>query len=403
MKILQINSVCGIGSTGRIATDIDAKLRENNIEGYIAYGRDTSIYSDHILKIGTKIDYYIHGGLSRLFDTHALWGSRRATKQFIKRLKDINPDVIHLHNLHGYYLNLPILFKYLRETGKPVVMTLHDCWAFTGHCSHFSYVQCDKWKKECSNCPQKKAYPASSFLDNSYRNYNIKKRLFLSLKNMVIVTPSQWLANLVQQSFLSKYPVKVIHNGVDTKLFKPVDSGMVRNKYSLRDKFVILGVASTWGQRKGLKYFIELSKIIDDKCVILLVGLNDQQIAELPQNIIGIKRTANINELAQLYSAADVFINPTLEDNFPTVNLEALACGTPVITFKTGGSPEAIVDGCGYVAEVGSINTIKKYLNQVRKDGKAFYTEQCIKRVKDRFDKNDCFEDYIELFKQLVK
>jgi putative colanic acid biosynthesis glycosyltransferase len=298
MKVLQINSVCGLGSTGRIATDIDATLRENRIESYIAYGRETSINNDHILRIGSKLDYYIHGGLTRLFDTHALLGSRAATKRFIEQVKNIDPDVIHLHNIHGYYLNIRIFFDYLITSGKPVVWTLHDCWSFTGHCAHFSYVKCDKWKEGCSNCPQKSMYPTSVLFDNSRKNYQMKKKLFTSIKNMTIVTPSQWLADLVKQTFLSKYPVKVINNGIDTNVFKPIDSMAIRQKYGLIDKFIALGVASTWGQRKGLNHFIELSEMIDSNCVIVLVGLNDQQIAELPHNIIGIKRTSNMRELA---------------------------------------------------------------------------------------------------------
>jgi putative colanic acid biosynthesis glycosyltransferase len=403
MKVLQINSVCGIGSTGRIATDIDSKLRENNIESYIAYGRETSIDNDHVLKIGTKLDYYVHGGLTRIFDTHALWGSRRATIQFIKRLKDINPDVIHLHNLHGYFINIKILFNYLKETGKPVVWTLHDCWSFTGHCAHFSYAKCDKWKTGCNKCLQKGSYPASAFLDNSRRNYDIKKRLFTSLENMTIVTPSQWLADLVKQSFLAKYPVRVIHNGIDTNVFKPANGDVVRKKYGLMNKFIILGVANIWDDRKGLRHFIKLSQMVDADCVILLVGLNDQQITELPQNTIGIKRTASVTELVDIYSAADVFINPTLEDNFPTVNLEALACGTPLVTFNTGGSPESLDHGCGYIVEIGNLDDINMYISQIKNEGKALYSERCVKRVKDHFDKKDRFKEYVELYQRLGK
>ena len=402
MKVLQINSVCGVGSTGRIATDIASKLRENNIESYIAYGRKTSIDNDHTLRIGTKLDYYLHAGLTRLFDTHTLLGSRKATNNFIEQIKKIDPDVIHLHNIHGYYINVKILFDYLKKSGKPVVWTLHDCWSFTGHCAHFSYTQCDKWMDECHKCPQKESYPASVFLDNSKRNYHIKRELFTSLENMTIVIPSHWLADLVEQSFLSRYPVKIINNGIDTDVFKPVAGESVLEKYKIGHKFIILGVASTWGQRKGLKYFLKLSEIIDDDCVIVLVGLNNKQMAELPPNIIGIKRTSNINELTQIYSIADVFVNPTLEDNFPAVNLEALACGTPVITFNTGGSPEAVDANCGYVVEKGSIFEIKKYIDIAKSHGKNYYSEKCVKRVKDNFDKNDRFDEYIELYKRLT-
>jgi glycosyltransferase involved in cell wall biosynthesis len=401
MKVLQISSVCGLGSTGRIATDIAATLRENKIESYIAYGRETSINNDHILRIGTKLDYYMHGGLTRLFDTHALLGSSAATRRFIEQVKKIDPDVIHLHNIHGYYLNIKILFDYLKTSGKPVVWTLHDCWSFTGHCAHFSYAQCDRWIRGCHDCPQRKSYPASAFIDNSKRNYLVKKELFTSLENMTIVTPSQWLADLVAQSFLAKFPVRIIHNGIDTDVFKPVASQLVRDKFKLGDKFIILGVASIWGQRKGLNHFMELSKMIDDDCVIVLVGLNEKQMAGLPPNIIGIKRTANINELAQIYSAADVFVNPSVEETFGLVTAEALACGTPAIVFDSTPGEEIVVDGCGYVAEISNIDAMREFIDQVRRDGKAAYSEQCVKRI-NNFDKRYRFEDYIELYERLL-
>lgn len=401
MKVLQINSVCGLGSTGRIATDIASKLIDNSIESYIAYGRDTSIDNDHTLRIGSKLDYYVHGGLTRLFDTHALLGSRRATNRFIKQIKNMDPDVIHLHNLHGYYINIKVLFEYLKETRKPVVWTLHDCWSFTGHCAYFSYAQCEKWMDECHRCPQKKAYPASAFLDNSQRNYNIKKDLFTSLENMTIVTPSQWLADLVGKSFLSKYPIKVINNGIDIDVFKPIAGENVRGKYKLEDRFIILGVASIWDKRKGLSYFIELSKLVDDNCVIVMVGLDGKQISDLPLNIIGIKRTSDINELAQIYSAADVFVNPSVEETFGLVTAEALACGTPAIVFDSTPGVEIVVSGCGYVAEIGNLYDVKKFIDTVRSNGKDSYSEKCVRRARDNFQKNDRFYEYIKLYNEV--
>ena len=401
MKVMQINSVCGIGSTGRIATDLHQVVSEQGHESYIAYGRETSLEDDHVIKIGSKFDYYVHGGLTRIFDNHALLGSRRATVKFIEQLKKINPDVIHLHNLHGYYINIEKLFDYLKECGKPVVWTLHDCWSFTGHCAHFSFIKCDKWQNGCHNCPQKTSYPTSYFIDSSARSYQMKKELFTSLGNMTIVTPSQWLADLVEHSFLAKYPVRVIHNGIDTNVFKPVDGKYIRKKLGLKDKFIILGVASMWDQRKGLHYFIELSKMIDDDCAIVLVGLTDQQISNLPGNIIGVKRTSNINELAQIYSAADVFVNPSVEETFGLVTAEALACGTPAIVFDSTPGVEIVAVGCGYVAKIGDIDDIKRCLNQIRSNGKAFYSDHSVKRVKDYFDKEDRFDEYIGLYKLL--
>ena len=267
------------------------------------------------------------------------FASKHATKKLLKFLDKINPDIVHLHNIHGYYLNIELLFNYLKEKQIRVIWTLHDCWSFTGQCAFFDYVGCDKWQTECKNCPMLSEYP-KSFVDSSKWNYQKKKELFTGL-NITLVTPSKWLASLVKNSYLKVYDVKVINNGIDLNVFKPTPSNF-REKYCLKDKKMILGVAGVWDRRKGLNDFIELSKLLDDNYVIVLVGLNDKQLDLLPHNIIGIKRTENQQELAGLYTTADVFFNPTYEDNYPTVNLESLACGTPVITYDTGGSPEFV-------------------------------------------------------------
>ena len=335
MKVLQINSVCGVGSTGRIATDIHSMLTNQGHKSYIAFGRNLPENCNNTIRIGTKYDNYSHIALTRVSDKHG-FGSKKATNEFIKEVEKLDPDIIHLHNIHGYYINIEILFEYLKKADKPVIWTLHDCWSFTGHCSHFDYVGCDKWKTGCFNCPEKKSYPASIVFDNSKSNYLMKKELFAGVKNMTIVTPSKWLAELVQKSFLGEYPIKVINNGIDLDVFKPTKSNF-RKEHNLENKFIILGVASGWSQRKGFHHFIELSKKIKKDEKIIIVGLTEKQKKSLPHNIIGITRTNNIKELAEIYSVADIYVNLTLEDNFPTTNLEALACGTPVITFDTGG------------------------------------------------------------------
>ncbi|TEB08218.1 putative glycosyltransferase EpsF [Pelotomaculum schinkii] len=393
MKVLQINSVCGVGSTGRIVTDIHSILKSNNIESYIAYGRETSVVGDHIIKIGTKPDYFIHGGLTRIFDTHALWGSARATREFIKKVKEIDPDVIHLHNLHGYYINIKILFDYLKESGKPVVWTLHDCWSFTGHCAYFSYVQCDKWKWGCNDCPQKRGYPGSLIFDRSKQNFDSKRELFTSLSNMTIVTPSNWLANLIQESYLNKYPVKVIPNGIDLNVFKPTESDF-RKTNCLQDKFIILGVANGWGKRKGYQYFLELADILDDSFRIVLVGLTKKQKERLPKNIVGITKIIKVKELAKIYSAADVFINPTLEDNFPTTNLESLACGTPLITFNTGGGIESIDECCGIVVDKREVTSLFDAIKQINYN---YSTNFCLERAK-LFDRSKMLSRYQDIY-----
>ena len=401
MKVMQINSVCGIGSTGRIATDIHNILMDQGHESYIAYGRDLPKNCENVIRIGTEIDNYTHVAKTRLFDKHG-FGSIKATKEFINKVKDIDPDIIHLHNIHGYYINIEILFDYLKEANKPVVWTLHDCWSFTGHCAYFDYVGCDKWKTGCYSCPEKKAYPSSLIFDNSKNNYINKKEIFTGVKNLTIVTPSQWLANLVQESFLNEYPVKVINNGIDLNVFKPIESRF-REKYNLQDNFIILGVASTWNRRKGLKYFEEMSEVLEKDERIVLVGLSEKQLKELPNSIIGISRTNNVEELVEIYSSADVFVNPTLEDNFPTTNLEALACGTPVITFDTGGSPECVDTNTGIVVEEKSANKLIEDIRNIKSNLKSSYSNHCIMKAKSHYDKNERFMDYINVYETMVE
>ena len=340
MKVLQINTVCGVGSVGRIVRQIHEALQEKGHESYIAYGRKP-LGCDGAIRIGEDLDVYFHVFLTRVFDLHG-FGSKKATKKFLKIVEEINPDIIHLHNIHGYYLNIEVLFDFLKSFDKPVVWTLHDCWAFTGHCSYFTYAKCERWKTGCYSCPEKKSYPRSVIFDNSKSNYARKKKAFTGAKNMTLVTPSQWLAGLVKESFLRDYPVQVIPNGIDTEVFKPTPSDF-KKRYGLDGKFLILGVANVWGKRKGFDYFLDLSKYLSDDEIIVLVGLSDERIKNLPNNIIGIKRTNSAKELAEIYTAADVFFNPTLEDNYPTVNLEAQACGTYVITFDSGGAKETII------------------------------------------------------------
>ncbi len=353
MKVLQINSVAGRGSTGRIVYDLAKAIEANGGQCLVGYGRGTAPSDLKAVRIGNDFDVYWHVVMTRLFDAHG-FASKRATKSFLREVEKFEPDVIHLHNIHGYYINIKLLFDWLRESNKRVIWTLHDCWAFTGHCAYFTYAMCEKWRTACEGCPQKSKYPKSIFLDGSKRNYLKKKEIFTSLEKLTIVTPSQWLADIVKQSFLAKYEVKVIRNGIDTNIFYPRDRMIFRKKYGLEDKFIILGVANVWDERKGLKYFLALSRIVDSDTVIVLVGLNKKQLRNLPKNIIGITRTNNVDELAEIYSAADVFFNPTLEDNFPTVNLEAQACGTPVVAFDSGGTRETVLNS-GVVIERGNI------------------------------------------------
>lgn len=397
MKVLQINSVCGLGSTGRIAADIDNMLSNLGHNSYIAYGRGLPINCNHPIKIGSKYDNYKHVALTRVLDMHG-YGSKKATMEFTKEIEKIDPDIIHLHNIHGYYINIEVLFNFLKRANKPVIWTLHDCWSFTGHCSHFDYIGCDKWKTNCNNCPQKKEYPKSYFMDNSENNYLSKKRIFTGVKNLTIITPSKWLANKVKGSFLGDYPVRVINNGINLDVFRPRKSNF-REINNLVGKFVILGVANIWGRKKGLNHFLELSGRLKENEVIVLVGLTKKQKKMLPENILGLLKTTNIDELAEIYSAADVFVNPTLEDTFPTTNLEAKACGVPVITFNTGGSVESVDTSYDSIVEKNNFNELYTAISNYKDKMRSSINFERIKQ----FDKNERYREYIDYYTDLTK
>ena len=402
MIVLQINVAVNTTSTGKITERIGLVVQANGYKSVIAYGRKSPNSTSETIKIGTELDIKLHGLKTRLFDKHA-FGSTTATKKLVAQIKQLNPDVIHLHNLHGYYININILFQYLKKANKPVVWTLHDCWPFTGHCSYFSFVQCDKWKTQCHHCPLCKRYPESFFIDNSFSNFNIKKELFNGLQNMVLVTPSHWLKNLLHQSFLQTYPVKVIHNGIDLSTFLPVQNEALKNKIGAQHKHIILGVASIWDRRKGLNDFLKLAAILNSTEVIVLVGLPIEIIKTLPANIIGIKRTESMDELVALYSMATVFINPTWVDNFPTTNIEALATGTPVITYNTGGSIEAIDDTTGFVVAQGDIEGLKNCIEKIKLVGKHFYTTHCRQRAEALFNEKERFTEYYQLYSTVIQ
>ena len=319
-KILSINST-NRGSTGRIMTQITNLAREAGFDAYMAYGRGDEPSDEKLKKIGRKVDIYWHGLVTRLAGKHG-FSSTRATKGFLKEVDRLRPDLIHLHNIHGYYLNIVLLFNYIREKEVPVVWTLHDCWAFTGHCAHFDYVGCNKWKTGCYECPQLHTYPRSLFVDHSEQSYRKKKELFENVENMILVTPSKWLKDLVGESFLRRYQTSVINNGVDTEVFSP--KACKKSSFGIsEDKFIILGVAAQFTARKGLKYFLEIADKLDESSVIFLIGLNKKQLRSLPKNIIGIERTENIEKLVEAYSIVDVFIISTLEDNLLTTGLTA--------------------------------------------------------------------------------
>lgn len=361
-RILFINSVCN-GSTGTICKNLYKAAVEAGHECCIAYGRGEAPRGFNTIKIGNKLDFYLHVLKARLFDASG-FGSKRATKEFIKNIDEFKPDIIHLHNIHGYYVNVEILFKYLKEHPEiKKVWTLHDCWTFTGHCVHYTYVKCDKWKYSCNDkCPNKNDYPKALF-SRIKSNFNKKKQIFNGVKNMVLVTPSKWLKAEVEKSFLKKYHIEVINNGVDTNIFKSVKS-TIKRVYGIENKKIILGVASVWDKRKGLDLFIDLSRQLDNDYQIVLIGLNKKQIKKLPSKIIGISRTESAEELAKWYSVAHVYFNASIEETFGMTTVEAISCGTPVIAFNKTALPE-IVDKNGILIKENDLGELKNIISKI--------------------------------------
>lgn len=393
MKVFQINTVYNSGSTGRIVADLKHMLEKQGDTCFVAYGRGSSPEADTEC-VSNKIDLYHHALMTRLTDKTGFY-SYKATEKLIQRIREFSPDIIHLHNLHGYYVNIEKLFYFLKEYNKPVIWTLHDCWAFTGHCFHFDSVGCQKWKDGCFGCVHTKDYPAA-IVDNSVWNYEQKKNLFTLLDNMHIVTPSLWLSRMVEQSFLGKYDLTVINNGIDCEIFK-AQNGNIRKKYHLENKKIVLGVANVWSEGKGLGDFITLSEKLSDRYVIVLVGLNEKQIKNLPDHIIGIGRTENIAELVNFYSEADVYFNASVEETMGLTTVEALACGTPVVTFDRTAVPEFVPQEDGIVVLNHDLDRVKEAIEILvnRKDkvnGEKYAA---------MYDKNKKYKQYLGLYETL--
>jgi putative colanic acid biosynthesis glycosyltransferase len=403
MKILQINTTYNSGSTGRIASQIGEKISILNGKSYIAYGRGKAIskYSK-LFKIGSKIDFYLHVLVTRFFDLHG-FASRLKTKKLIKYIDTIDIDIVHLHNIHGYYLNLSILFNYLKKRNLPVVWTLHDCWTFTGHCAHYMFLNCRKWEHYCNRCPQLNSYPSSVFWDNSKNNFFEKKKLFTSLPNLTLVPVSKWLETELNKSFFINSNIKQIYNGVDLNCFDP--NRKIENYISmekLKNKKLILGVANVWTEKKGYSDFLSLSKILPHDYQIVLIGVNKRQLNSLNKNIIGIMKTECLEELVWWYTNALVLFNPTYEDTYPTVNLESIACGTPVITYRTGGSPESLSDGTGFVIDKGELNFVLNCIEVLASQDRLQIGKKCRDYAIANFNNSDSIEKYIQLYKKLI-
>ena len=392
-KLLIVNITCNQGSTGKISEQVGVMMKKRGWDVYYAHGARRVNHSKlKTIPFSSVKGEYLHALKSLLLDDDGL-GSTRATKELVEQIKEIRPDVIQLHNLHGYYLNYKVLFEYLHTTNIPVVMTLHDCWSFTGHCVHFVTAGCDKWKRGCSNCPIYNQAPKKSLIDRSARNYQLKKNLIASYKHLSIVPVSEWLGGLVEQSIYKVHPIHVIQNGIDLSIFMPQKKN--------QGKFRILGVANPWSKDKGLYDVYKLREILPlEDYDITLVGLSEKQVGELPAGINGIVRTSNQQELAELYAQSNVLINPTYADTFPTINLEALACGTPVITYRTGGSPEAIDEKTGVIVDQGNVVALANAIMQMKDN--PLSSADCRKRAEALFDKDKCFEKYVELYEELV-
>lgn len=405
-RVVHINVTANWGSTGKICEYICSLAGENGWESYIAYGRQINACLAKTIKVGTKLDVYRHLISTRLFDRHGL-SSEAATKKLIDQLKAVNPDIIHLHNIHGYYLNYPILFEYLKVYNIPVVWTLHDCWPFTGHCVHFDEIGCNKWIDGCCDCPQISSYPSSFLIDRSRKNWKDKRDVFSSYPNIVFAPVSNWINGYLKQSFFKNYESHVIHNGIDLDVFAPQANAkrIVSEHYNISpSKKIVLGVASRWDSRKGLDDFIKLSQLLDTADYrIILVGVNKSQLKNLPSNIFGIERTNGQSELATLYSAADVFVNPTYSDTYPTTNLESIACGTPVLTYNTGGSPESVTEATGKVVQRGNVGELKKgIISFCNNKISISISGKCRQYAVSHFDKTYCFAKYIVLYNNLI-
>lgn len=392
-KLLIVNITCNQGSTGKISEQVGVMMKERGWDVYYAHGdRRVNPSKLKTIPFSSVKGEYLHALKSLLLDDDGL-GSTQATRQLVERIKEIRPDVIQLHNLHGYYLNYKVLFEYLNTTNIPVVMTLHDCWSFTGHCVHFVTAGCDKWKIGCSKCPMYNQAPKKSLIDRSARNYQLKKDLIASYEHLTIVPVSEWLGGLVKQSIYKEHPIQVIQNGIDLSVFMP--------QKKEEGKFRILGVANPWSKDKGLYDVYKLRKMLSEsEFEITLVGLSEKQLKILPKGINGIMRTSNQQELAELYAKSTVLINPTYADTFPTTNLEALACGTPVITYKTGGSPESLDEATGVVVKQGDIHGLADAIKQMRKH--PIPSDTCRSRAEQLFDKNQRFLDYVRLYESLI-
>jgi putative colanic acid biosynthesis glycosyltransferase len=400
-KLLQIGIEVNSGSTGRIAEQIGVEALKNGWKSYITYARGYNKSDSEVIKIGNKLNIYYHVLQTRLFGNH-LKSSGNATRKLIKRIQEINPDIIQMHQLHGYYLNLELLFNFLCTLKVPIVWTLHDCWAFTGHCAYFSLVNCNKWVSECNKCPQINKYPRT-IVDKSKENYLIKKELFNSLQNLTIVTVSEWLNQLTKKSFLGGHKIITIQNGVDINQFYPRKNfSEIKNKYNIPEGKIIMGVGTIWTHSKGLFDYYKLRLVLPVNINVVLVGLTQNQIKTLPKGIIGISRTESISELAELYSVADIITCLSYQESFGLTPIEGFACGTPSVVYNSTALPELITSKVGEIVEAGNIEEVKNSISRILQNGKEYYFSNCIEWARTLFDVRIKYESYLTLYSELM-
>lgn len=398
--LLQISIEANVCSVGRIEQQIGDLAIANGWQSYMTYSRGYKPGASKAIRIGSKPDVYWHVLMTRLFDRHCLH-SKDATKKLVEQIKEINPDIIHIHQIHGYFLNIEVLFTFLKRYGKPIVWTFHDCWAFTGHCAHFDKVGCEKWKSGCYDCPLKSEYP-SSYIDRSEKNYKFKKELFTNIPKLHIVTVSKWLQQLVEESFFKSYVIQTIYNGVDVSIFHPRQNIDVVKLFKLEGKRILLAAATTWTEDKGLKDYFQLRKVLSNDNVIVLVGLTEDQIKALPAGIVGIRRTNSQYELAELYSAADITLNLSYLETFGLTTAEGLACGTPGIVYNKTASPELITPETGRIVEAGDIKGLSDAIEEILSKGKSNYSDKCRERAVEYYDKDKQYRKYLDLYENLI-
>lgn len=399
--LVQVNSVINKGSTGRICQGIGELAEELGWSHFVAYGRDSNQTDLKCYRTGDKWDNYFHVAKSLLFDAQGL-GSKKATANLCEWLDQVSPNLIHLHNLHGHYINIPYLFNYLKKVNVPVVWTLHDCWSYTGHCTYYSDIDCVKWQHKCFECPKYSNYPKSLFLDRSTANFDLKKSLYAGFEDLHIVTVSDWLRHEVSQSFLGERDIRTIHNGVDTAVFHPnYDFSSINEEYSLKNKFVALAAATAWSPTKGLSDYVALSRFLKDDEIIVLIGLDDKTIAKLPYNVLGISRTESQQELARWYNRANVVLNLSTQETFGMTTVEGFACGTPSIVYNSTASPELITSKVGFFVEPGDIRAVYSKITGLRETINLKATD-CVNHANQNFNARTQYLKYLDLYESLV-